>query len=218
MAFGQGARSQLVYVVESTFGTTPGSPVMLTLPINSHSLNLEKAALESAEIRSDRQVSVFRHGNKTVSGNIEVELRADDFDDLLEAALFDNFDSSNVLKAGTTFQSLSIEDGALDIDQYRLFTGCAVNSMAINVVPNEIITATFGMVGKGMSISGSPADASPTAASGNDPFDSFSGTINEGGSAIANVSALTLNIENSIEPAFVIGNAETPQMEYPLRS
>ena len=214
MAFAQGARSQLIYVVESTFGTTPGSPVMLTLPINSHSLNLEKAGLESAEIRSDRQVAVFRHGNKTVSGEIEVEFRADDYDDLLESALFGEFTTAGVLKLGTTFKSLSIEDGALDISQYRLFTGCAVNTFNMSLVPNEIVTAQFGMIGKGMAISSSSADSSPTAATNDDPFDSFSGSINEGGSSIATISALELSVENNIEPAFVIGSAETPQLEY----
>ena len=214
MAFSQGSRSQLTLIVESTFGTTPGSPSMLTLPINTHSLDLQKAAVESGEIRSDRQVATFRHGNKSVAGNIEVEFRPSDYDALLEAALFGTFTTSEVLKLGTTFQSFSMEDGALDIDQYRLFTGLAVNTFEMKLRPNEMVMATFGMVGKTMTISGSSADASPTAPVSDDPFDTFSGTISEGGSGIATITSLDLNISNSLEPAFVIGSDSTPQMEY----
>jgi len=214
MALAQGSRSRLVYTVENTFGTTPGSPAMKTIPINSHTLNLEKSAIESQEIRSDRQVAVFRHGNKSVSGNIEVEFRPDDYDDFLESALFGQFTTAGVLKLGTTFQSMSIEDGALDIAQYRLFTGMAVDTLNLEVTPNQMVTARFGMVGKTMTVAGTPADASVDAALSDDPFDAFSGTINEGGAPIALVSGLTLNVENNIEPTFVIGSAVTPQMEY----
>lgn len=214
MAFAQGSRSILTYVVESTFGTTPGSPTMKTIPINSHTLDLRKAGVESAEIRSDRQVAVYRHGNKSAEGDIEVEFRPDDYDDFLESALFGQFTTAGVLKLGTTFQSMSIEDGALDIDQYRLFTGMAVNSLNLSVQPNQMILATFGMMGKTMTISGSSADASPDAALSDDPFDAFSGTISEGGSPIAVVSGLELTVENNIEPAFVIGSDTTAQMEY----
>lgn len=214
MAQAQGSRSRLVYTVESVFGTTPGSPVMKTIPINTHSLNLEKSAIESQEIRSDRQVAVFRHGNKSAGGNIEVEFRPDDYDDFLESALFGQFTTAGVLKLGTTFQSMSIEDGLLDIAQYRLFTGMAVDTFSLEVTPNQMVTASFGMVGKTMTISSSPADAAVDAALSDDPFDAFSGTISEGGSPIALVSSLKLNVENNIEPTFVIGSAVTPQMEY----
>lgn len=214
MAFSQGARSQLTAVVESTFGTTPGTPTMLTLPINTHSLDLTKASVESNEIRSDRQIATFRHGNKSVAGNIEVEFRPSDYDDLLEAALFGAFDTSNVLKLGTTFKSFSMEDGALDINQYRLFTGLSVNTFEMKLSPNEMVMATFGMVGKTMTISGSSADATPNAAISDEPFDAFSGSLSEGGSPIATITALNLSVENNLQPTFVIGSDSTPQMEY----
>lgn len=215
MAFAQGARSQLTYILENTFNTTPGSPAMVKLPINTHSVSLQKEAVESNEIRPDRQVAVFRHGNKSVSGDISVEFRPLDYDELLEGALFGDFDSQNELRLGTTFKSFTLEDGALDIAQYRVFTGCAVNSLSMNLVPNAMVEATFGIVGAGAdTVSGSSIDASPTEPQSDDPFDTFSGTITEGGSSIAIISALDFTIENSLNPAFVIGSATAPQMEY----
>lgn len=45
MAFAQGSRSSLSYIVESTFGTTPAGN-FTTLPFTSHSLNLTKDIME----------------------------------------------------------------------------------------------------------------------------------------------------------------------------
>ncbi|MEN6621491.1 MAG: phage tail tube protein [Smithella sp.] len=214
MAFGQGARSGLTYVVESVFGQTPLTPQMIQLPINSHSLNLTKTGIESAEIRDDRQVAVFRHGNKQIGGDIEVEFRADDYDELLESAFFGEFDSFNVLKNGILQKFFTIEDRQLDINQYRTFTGCQVNTFSLSIQPDAIVTTTFSVIGKEGAISGTSLDSTPTAPSGNDPFDSFSGSILEAGNTLLSVTALDLTVENNIQPAFVIGSDVTPQLEY----
>lgn len=212
MAFAQGSRSRLSFGVQSNFTTTQTN--LTTLPINSHSLNLSKAGIESAEIRSDRQVAVFRHGNKTIDGDISVEMRADDYDSLLESAFFNTFDSSGFLELGVTPRFLTFEDGALDIAQYRLFTGCGVNTFSISARPNEIVSASFGIVGRNMTISGTPTDATPTAATGNAVFDTFSATIAEAGSAISSITSFELTVENNFNPTFVIGSAITPFLEY----
>lgn len=215
MAFAQGSRSDLTYVVESTFGTTPATPNMTKIPYNTHSLDLSKEVLESAEIRSDRLTDVNRHGARQIGGDIEVEFRATDYDDLIESALFSTF-SANVIKVGTTLKHLSIEDRALDIDQYRLFKGCTVNTFGMNVQANNMVTATFGIIGKDATISGTSVDATPTEASGNDPYDgnNFVSSITEGGSAISIVTGLEFTLENNIDPTFVIGSTSTPQLEY----
>lgn len=215
MAFAQGSRSQLTYILESVFGTTPSpSPAMSLLPINTHTISLQKESIESGEIRSDRQVNVFRHGNKSVAGSMEVEFRPIDYDELLEGALFGDFDSANELRLGTTFKSFSFEDGALDINQYRVFNGCAINSMSMSLQPNQMVTASFDILGSGAdAVSGTSIDATPTAATSDTPFDSFSGSIKEGGSTIAIVSGLEFTVDNSLALAYVIGTDTAPQME-----
>lgn len=214
MAFSQGSRSGLTYIVESSFGVTPSAPAMISLPFNTHSLNLSKQRVTGNEIQSDRMTRVDRHGNRQIGGDITVDLRDTDFDDLIESAFFNTFTSAGVLKIGTTQQFLTIEDQADDISQYRVFTGCGVSTMAISIAPNQMVQTTFSIVGKDGSISGTSLDATPTAPSGGEPFDSYSGSISEGGSQIGIVSSIDFSINNSLSPTFVVGSDSTPQMEF----
>lgn len=209
----QGSRSRLAYVKEVTAGTTPGSPTMLALPINSHSLSLKKTLVESSEIRSDRNTLHQRHGNKNVAGDFATDFRADDFDDFLEAAFFNTFSSALVLTNGVTPKYFSIEDGALDIAQYRLYKGCSVSKFGLVARPNQMVVATFGLVGFNMTQSTSQQGA-PVAASTNKPFDTFTATLQEGGSPLDVVTEATLDIDNGMQPTFVIGSPITPQLEY----
>ena len=213
MPFSQGSRTQLAYVVESTYGTTPATPAMVSLPFVTHSVDLTKTRVQSAEITPDRMPRIDRHGQRTVTGDISVEMRPADYDFLLEDALFGSF-SSNVLNTGTTVSSFTLEDGALDITQYRAFTGCMVNTMQMSIAPNQMTTATFGIIGKNMTQSTSPLDATLTAASNNEPFDSFSGAISEGGSTIAYVNTIDFTLNNNLNPTFALGAVTTPQMEF----
>lgn len=214
MAFAQGSRSSLAYIAESTFGTTPSTPTLANLPINSHSLDLTKDRVEGNEIQADRMPRVDRHGNRQTGGSIEVDLRKGDFDAFLESAFFSTF-STNVLKIGTTPKYFSIEDRAADISQYRLFKGMAVSSLGVSIAPNQMVTGTFEMVGKDMTQASTSATASPiTASSSNAPFDSYSGVISDGGSGIAIVTSLEFSLSNSLAPTFVVGASTTPQLEY----
>lgn len=218
MAFSQGSRAGLSYVVESTFGTTPGTPALVQLPYTTHSLNLSKERVTGTDIQPDRMLRVDRHGNRTAAGDIVADLRKGDYDPFLESAFFNTF-SSNVLKVGTTPKFFSIEDAATDISQFRLFTGMAVSSLAVSIRPNQMVTGTFSMVGKDMSISGTSVDPTKTASSGNAPFDAYSGALSIGDtggglSAAAIVTGIDFTINNALAPTFVVGSASTPQLEY----
>jgi microcystin-dependent protein len=222
MSFSQGSRAGLSYVVESTFGTTPGTPSLIQLPYTTHSLNLSKERVTGNDIQPDRMLRVDRHGNRSVAGDISVDLRKGDYDPFFESAFFNTF-STNTLKIGTTPKYFSIEDAATDITQFRLFTGMAVSSMAISIRPNQMVTATMSMVGKDMTISGTSVDAVKTASSTNAPFDAYSGALsigNAGGSlsASAIITGIDFTINNSLAPTFVVGSASTPQLEYGMAS
>lgn len=211
MPFSTGARHGLAYVAESTFGTTPGTPTMLNLRHTSASPNLVKTGLVSQEIRSDREIIDARHGVQRVQGQIGFELSYGAFDAWLEAACFGAF-STDVLKGGTTLKSFTLESRHTDIAQYRAFTGVVVDQMSLTIRPDAIVTGTFDILGQDMGISGTTLDASPDDVATNLPFDSFQGSINEGGSSIAIVTGLDINLQNGITPAYVIGSAQTPQM------
>tara|TARA_R110002110_G_scaffold2808_1_gene13906 strand:- start:66 stop:977 length:912 start_codon:yes stop_codon:yes gene_type:complete len=214
MAFSQGSRSSLSFVTEATFGTTPAGN-FANLPFSTHSLNLTKDILAGTDIQADRMSRVNRQGNRQVAGDIVVDLRDGDYDLLLESAMLNTF-ATNVLKVGVAPKFFSIEDYAADIDQARLFTGMSVSSMAISLAPNQMVTTTFGMVGKDMTISAT--EKTQDAASGAQPFDAYSGDISIGTvgspSAVAIVTALDFTLNNAYAPTFVIGDDSAPSLEY----
>jgi hypothetical protein len=211
--FAQGSRSGLSYIVESTFGTTPVGN-FTALPYNTHSLNLTKERVTGNEIQPDRMLRVDRHGNRTAAGDIVVDLRDGNFDPFLESALQNTF-ATNTLKVGSTPKFFSIEDAANDIDQFRVFTGMSVSSMAVSIAPNQMVATTFSMIGKDMTISGTgkTVDAATIA----QPFDAYSGDVNIGNvgstSASAIVTSLDFSIDNAMAPTFVVGDDSAPFLE-----
>jgi hypothetical protein len=219
MAFAQGSRSGLSYIVESTFGTTPAGN-FTAIPYNTHSLNLSKERVTGNEIQPDRMLRVDRHGNRQAGGDIVVDLRDGNFDPFLESALQAVWDASpssapDELKVGTTPKFFSIEDAAEDISQYRLFTGMSVSSMSVSIAPNQMVTTTFSMIGKDMTISGSANTVDDATIA--QPFDSYSGDVKIGdvgnSSASAIVTSIDFSIDNAQAPTFVVGDDSAPQLE-----
>lgn len=229
MAFAQGSRSTLSFLAESTFGTTPAGNFQ-NLPFTTHSLNLSKDRVAGTDIQSDRQPRVDRHGNRVVGGDIVADLRHAEFDTLMQAALMADNDfatgftagdgSTNVANAaiaGTTPQFFSLEDYAADIDQARLFSGCTVNTMSVSMAPNQMVSTTFGIVGKDMSVSGT--QKTQDASAGNAPFDAYSGDIKLGnvgslGSALTLITAVDFTITNNFAPTLVIGESTASALEF----
>jgi hypothetical protein len=212
--FAQGSRSSLSYIVESTFGTTPAGN-FTNLPFSTHSLNLTKDRVAGNDIQADRMPRVDRHGNRQSGGDIVADLRKGDYDVFLESAMLNTW-TADVLKVGTTAKYFSVEDYAADIDQARVFTGCTVSTMAISIAPNQMVTTTFGIIGKDMTIS--DGEKTQDAASGNAPFDSYSGALaigNVGSSTTSTiVTGIDFTLNNSFAPTFVVGSDSAPCLEY----
>ena len=211
--FAQGSRSSLSYIVESTFGTTPAGN-FTNLPFSTQSLNLTKDRVAGNDIQADRMPRVDRHGNRQVGGDVVVDLRKGDYDAFLESAMLNTW-ATDVLKVGTTPKYFSLEDYAADIDQARLFTGCTVSSLALSIAPSQMVTSTFTMVGKDMTIGAT--EKTQDAASGNAPFDAYSGAVaigNVGASSASGVvTGIDFTLNNSFAPTFVIGDDSAPALE-----
>jgi hypothetical protein len=124
-----------------------------------------------------------------------VELLAGDYDAFLESLMFSTWDASpssapDELKVGTTQKSFTIEDYMADIDQARLFTGCAVSQATFSMAPNQMVNTTFEFVGSGGSMSAT--EKTTNAASTNQPFDAYAGSLEVGDTGGA-LSALPLS-------------------------
>ena len=216
MAFAQGSRSRLAFGVESAFGSAASS--YTNLPFNTHSLNLSKERVAGNEIQPDRMPRVDRHGNKSVAGDVAVDLRDTAYDDLIESAMLSTF-STGVIKVGTTPKFLTLEDYAADIDQARLFTGCSVSTMSVSMAPNQMVSATFGMVGKDMTISGT--EKTVAAGGVGEPFDAYSGALKVAdvdgigaASALSIITSVDFTVTNSFSPTFVVGSDSAPALEF----
>jgi hypothetical protein len=214
----QGSRSGLAFVAETVYGTSPTTGYTF-LPFGTHSLDLTKALVEGNDIRPDRMPRFLRHGTRNVSGSITAQLRKLDFDALFESLFMGAF-ATNVLKVGNAQKYFSIEDQAVDgvagaTKQYRLFKGMAVSSVNISIAPDQPVNATFNFVGRDMTQSATSVQVAAAADdSDNLPFDSFSGSVTEGGSVIANVTAIDLTMSNDLSNAFVIGSNIAAEPEY----
>ena len=211
MAIANGAQHSIHFVSEATYGTTPTTPSFKPFAHTGTSLAMTKDGLESEKLRGDRQVEDFRHGNQSISGDISSELEYGDLDDIIQAVLCGTW-AADVLKAGVTRRSFTVERKFADLatPEFHRYTGCEFNSFALSVSPNAIVTATFGIIGKGLTLATS-AVAGSTYATPSDvqPFDSFTGSITEGGSAIAVVTSIEFTLENGLEPLFAVGSVTT---------
>ena len=207
MAFATGAQTSLHYVAESTWGTTPSAPTWTPVCYNSCSLGIAKDSIEDDCLSANRQVKGLVTGTRQASGDVGSRLAYGEFDALLEAALGGTW-ASDVLKVGTTERSFTFEKKFnIATDEYHRFTGQKVNTMAISIQPNANVGLTFSLLGKDIDSSNlttQVASSTYSAASTNIPFNSFTGTISEGGGSIAIVTGLDINLENGYEAAFAL--------------
>jgi len=211
MSIANGAQHSIHYIAEATYGTTPATPAFLPFPNTGTNLAMTKDGIESEKLRGDRQVEDFRHGNQSIGGDITAELEYGSLDDILQAVLCGTW-ASDVLKAGITRRSFTIERKFADltVPEWHRYTGCEFNTLAISVSPNAIVSATFGIIGKGLALATTAIAGSTYAApSSVQPFDSFTGSIQEGGAAIAVVTSIEFTLENGLEPLFAVGSKTT---------
>ena len=208
-----GSQSEVWYTPETVFGTTPATPTWEQVCYISSTLGLTKDSIEKGCLNSTRQVEDSRHGNKQVGGDIVGELDYGNFDDLIEAAMLGTW-TANVLEVGTTFRSFTIERKFLNltVPEFHRTTGDIINTMAVSVQPNAMVGLTFGVIGKDLDpATAEVAGSVYSAMTERPPFDSFTGTFNEGGSPSAVITGVDFTLENGYEAAFVLGSDTTIQ-------
>jgi len=203
-----GSRHSMALVAETEAGTTPATPDFTPIRQTGTTLALTKEALQSNELRADRQIADMRHGNKQVGGDISTELSyGGAFGPMLEAVLCGTWEAdtpsagTDTLKAGVVRRPFTIERHFADIGQYLRYLGCEFNTWNLTVSTNAIVTSSFSLVGRSMDAPAQTAIAGATY----DPASTTS-QINEGGASIATVTELSLTLENGLSPLFVVGS------------
>jgi len=163
--FAAGSEHSLRYCSEATFGATPPTPNMIDLRHTGTGLILSKDTFQSAELRADRQISDFRHGNKRSQGDVNIELSFAEYDSFIEAGLGGTWQSATLASATdikcaktanriytttTTFTSLFeagdviYASGFTKTDginnQIYVISSVLATSLSLKTVPNAIAT------------------------------------------------------------------------------
>ncbi len=115
--------------------------------------------------------------------------------------------SCEFLKAGSVQKSFTIEKWFADIAKGAVFTGCLVDTLSLEIRPNAMITGSLGLSGKSQSFTSSPL-GSPSAVASNDPFEGSDNSmmVKEGGTVIALVASVTLNLANNLNAVYTLGS------------
>ena len=206
-SYARGSDRDLSYIKEVTAGVTPATPVMKALRNTGDSFNLTRDSFVSAELRSDRAMTDLKLGNKQASGDIQFELSYTNFDDMLEAVLYslETFAVDGTIKNGKKQQTFTIEKGFPDSTHFQQFKGMTPNSLTLTINANAQVTGTVSFIGMDQTITTTTIASSVTPAIAGGLFDSFNGSITEGGVS-ADITSLTITIDNGVEPVFVLMN------------
>lgn len=217
MALAQGARSQLLYKIQSAFGTV-ATGAFKTGRFAKSSLKMDKGTTESEMLRADREVQDYRHTTQSASGDIEFELCDVDHEDWLSSAMFRPW-NTDVISIGITPQYITFEDGALDIARFQTFQDMLVSKLVIKFAPDPgIIKCTASMVGTGMALAAVSASVGTVAPTNNSPYDSLTGAVfdnvAETGNELAIITSIDLTIDNRAQPIFAIGTKTAVGIEF----
>lgn len=119
--------------------------------------------------------------------------------------------TGSMVRNGVTQMSWTMEKFFSDITQYISFTGMMVNSMALTMETDAILTGNFDFLGKDSAIAAaSVGTGGPTAATTTQVMNAVSHVsgIREGGALLTGtfISAMDVNVAANLRPQKAIGN------------
>ncbi|WP_049273175.1 phage tail tube protein [Pseudomonas putida] len=206
-----GARVTSYLISETTPGLTPDTGAWDTLRLTSNTLSPTVNTQVSDEITESRISQGSVASSADIQGDLVGELSYGSFDKLLEAAFYGTW-TGDVLTVGDTRRTFTIAKNFNDVSVYTLFRGMHVSVFALDIPSDGKITATFSLAG----LDYADGDTS-TVSSINHPTDSpFMSNLNVGTitvdgqslEGVACVSALTINLDNSLQAQRCIGNSK----------
>jgi hypothetical protein len=204
-----GVETRIAICAETVPGTTNVTPTMLVLPAVKLDLELVQTTHNDTSIYSDRMERYVIPGDRKVTGSFSANLSHTNFSPLIQTAMFSTW-SSNVIKTGKVLNTVTFEQWHSDISKGFVYTGCFFDKMQIKIPVNGLVTIDGTVNGFNMTTETSSLSASPTAAVTEQPYVATTATLNEGGSAIAYLTAIDIAIDNGAVALNVLG-AVTPQ-------
>jgi hypothetical protein len=195
-------------VPETVYGVPVTTPVFANVPISKFSGGISMTKLVDDTIRGDRQITDVRNGAISTKFTADVKLRHTAYDAMLEALMCGTW-TTNVVHQGVTYRSFTGERHFPDIldKPYHRQLGVEIDKLSLKAAKDSLISATFSCqaqteIDAAAIITGATYGSIPTTTG---PFDSFVATVSEGGSGIAVVTELDIDINNNFEDRRVIG-------------
>lgn len=145
---------RLALVPETAWGTTPANPAFTTMRFTSENLQPSKQTVRTNEIRADRNIVDEILVGRSVAGDLAFELSYGPFENLLESLFHAEWggEDSAFLKNGAGIgRSFTAERRILlpgGTSEYHRFNGLVANTMSLTVTAGEIVTGSFGLMGK----------------------------------------------------------------------
>ncbi len=205
MAISQGSTVAIEYIKETTIGTTPGpTPQTILVPYTSFGMEYERDMFVDPSRNADNQQRFMSAGAYRTSGSLGSVYQHGQQDDFLAGALMGTW-ATNVLKISNTKQGFTFGEWDSVMPNNRVFTGCEMNTLALDVPFNNVVTMEFGMVGRAMTTQATQLDSTPTAIlTGKNPFTHVGGFVKLD-AATAYTTSIKLNINNNIGQLNVLG-------------
>ena len=209
-----GSQHAAYAIEEVTYGTTPATPTMDAIRHTDFDLGMDKDTLQSAELRSDRNVVDLRMAQNKCGGSFGTEILNDALFEKFIAAVFGGAWSTGVLVNGVTRKSFSVLRKFGDIGAgnkpYHLLTGVEIATCEIKIPTSGMATAMFDTIARTYVPSeAAPAGSTLSAPTTTSPMDSFTGVVQEGGTTIGVITEANVKFDNGMDRRFVIGSKDT---------
>jgi hypothetical protein len=203
--YAKGSDTQINYVVETTPGTTPATPTMIQLPFVKFDVDFDQTTLEDTSVFADRMEHNVIAGQRKVAGTLQGNLSHTNFNAIFPTALFSSW-ATNVLKIGTTLNTITLERWHGDIGTGFVSTGCFADKLAFKLTAAGLAEFTATIAGINGSTETTPLSAAPTAPAVEVPFSLVSATLQEGGVPIAYLTTIDITIDNKAQVIDAMGS------------
>lgn len=143
------SNGRLAFVTEVTPGVTPATPAFQLFDFTSETLAMTGNTIRSNTVSPSRVVKKARRTSSEVGGTINFELmKGSEIDTMLAAVLGNTFSGSPLTaKAGGATMPSFTWERQLSASMYRRFTGWRASSLALNITPEQYVTAALSGVG-----------------------------------------------------------------------
>ena len=206
MARKTGAQAQLLMVLESTYGTSPGGNFR-QMPFISVDLGAEQALIDNDVLGQGRDPLAPFRDIRRVSGNLVVPLDVRNMGYWLRlllgapttAGAGDPF-THTFVSGGTGLPSASIEVGNPEATAvYRLLEGIKANTLNVNLSRSGGAQATFGLLGQDETKAGTTGGGTPPAVNTYQRFNQFHGSIQRNTVNLGSILSANFTFSNGME-------------------